>query len=162
GPTLDEVRQLYDVVLAGFAALPIPLPATAFTRAKRALSRILRIFEQNIERHRMSSTDDGLSRILAARLPDGRAVTTEEARIELHHVVVAGLIIWAWMVTAVLELDAQPAIRTRLIAEVRERAPGSLSLDVLDGMPYLANVVDEIRRVSPVVPVFFGRAREDF
>jgi cytochrome P450 len=162
GPALDEVRRLYDVVLAGFSALPIPLPATAFTRAKSALVRIFQIFEQNIERHRTSPRDDGLSRILAARLPDGRGVTTEEAKIELHHIVVAGFIVWAWIVTAVLELDAQHDIRTRLTQEVREKAPGPLSLDILNGMPYLAKVVDEVRRMSPVVPVAFGKARDDF
>ena len=60
GPTLDEVRRLYELVMAGFTALPIPLPFTAFTRAKKALARIIRIFEQNIEQHRASPSDDGL------------------------------------------------------------------------------------------------------
>lgn len=162
GATMDEVRGLYDTIGAGFAALPIPLPGTAFTRAKKALDRVLAIYADNVEKHRASPRDDGLSRILAARLPDGRAMTTDEAKTELHHVVVAGLIIWGWMVTAIVELDAYPEVKKRLVEEIREKASGPLTLDVIEGMPYLDKVADEIRRTSPVVPVFFGKAREDF
>jgi cytochrome P450 len=39
GPLMDELRGLYAVFFRGLAALPIPLPWTAFTRAKRGFSR---------------------------------------------------------------------------------------------------------------------------
>jgi cytochrome P450 len=162
GDTMEEVRQLYDVIGRGFAALPIPLPGTAFTRAKKALSRVLAIFADNVEKHQAEPRDDGLSRILAARLPNGRAMTVDEAKTELHHIVVAGIIIWGWMVTAIQELDAHPEVKKRLVEEVRAKANGPLTLELLEGMPYLEKVANEIRRTSPVVPVFFGKAREDF
>ena len=65
--------------------------------------------------------DDGLSRILAARTESGRGITMDEAKMELHHIVVAGLIVWAWFVDAILELEKRPEVRDRLIAEIQRR-----------------------------------------
>ena len=59
----------------------------------------------------------GLSRILAATTEGGRGITTDEAKMELHHIVVAGLIVWAWFVESILELDRRPEIRERLIGD---------------------------------------------
>lgn len=75
-----------------------------------------------------SPKDDGVSRILAARGGDGLGIGVEEAKRELHHIVVAGLIEWAWFLTGV---------RLQMISM-------------------------EIRRLSPVVHVFFGQAKETF
>jgi len=105
GPTLDRVLADYGLVGGGFASLPIPLPGTAYTRAKQALARILAVFETCVLDHQAAPKDDGLSRILAARTDDGRGISIEDAKRELHHIVVAGLIVWAWFVGAILELS---------------------------------------------------------
>lgn len=163
GPALDAVLADYAIVLPGFASLPIPLPGTAYTRARQALSRILAVFETLIKEHETAPKDDGLSRILAARTGDGRAIDLEDLKRELHHVVVAGLIVWAWFVTAVKELSENAAIRERLLGEIRAKAPeGALTLETLARMHELQMISMEIRRLSPVVHVFFGKARETF
>jgi cytochrome P450 len=163
GPTLDRVLADYDVVTAGFASLPIPLPGSAYTKAKQALARILAVFEKCVDEHRAAPKDDGLSRILAAKTEGGRGITTDEAKMELHHVVVAGLIVWAWFVAAILELSKHPEVRDRLIREIQARCPeGPLALETLGRMHELQTISMEIRRLSPVVFVFFGRARETF
>jgi len=164
GPTVDKLRGDYEKVLAGFSSLPIPLPGTAYTRARRALARIMRVYDENIWEHRARPHDDGLSRILAAKSPaTGRSMTAEEAKIELHHLVIAGLIVWAWLAYLVLELDRNPAVRKRLAEEVRRRAPsGPVSLEQFEGMFYLNQVTMEVRRLAPVVPVFFGKAARAF
>ncbi len=164
GPTVDKLRREYEVVLAGFASLPIPLPGTAYTRAKQALARILRVYGENIREHQARPRDDGLSRILAAKSPTtGRSMTVEEGGIELHHLVIAGLIVWAWLAYLIVELDRNPAVRKRLAEEVRRGAPTSaVTLEQLDGMPYLNQVTMEVRRLAPVVPVFFGKAARAF
>jgi len=105
GPTLDRVLADYGLVGGGFASLPIPLPGTAYTKAKQALARILAVFETCVLDHQAAPKDDGLSRILAARTDDGRGISIEDAKRELHHIVVAGLIVWAWFVGAILELS---------------------------------------------------------
>src|SRR5205823_4359567 len=73
GPIVDQVIAEYDRVTAGFTALPIPLPGSTYQRARRALRRILDIFEKNVRDHLAHPRDDGLSRILAARSPEGEA-----------------------------------------------------------------------------------------
>jgi len=163
GPTLDAVLADYGLVSGGFASLPIPLPGTAYTKAKEALERILAVFETCIREHQADPKDDGLSRILAARTEDGRGISIEDAKRELHHIVVAGFIVWAWFVGAILELAKRSDLRDRLIAEIRANSPkGALTLETLGKMHELQAISMEIRRLSPVVYVFFGKARETF
>jgi cytochrome P450 len=169
GPTLDAVARDYEVFSRGFSALPIGLPGTTYTRAKQALDRILAVLEKNVTEHQAATRPgesrpmDGLGRILEARSArDGRAITVDEIKRELHHNVVAGLIVWAWFVTAVVELDRHPEVRERLRAEVAALPAGRLTPAAFAAAPYLGQVASEIRRISPVVHVFFGKARETF
>ncbi|HKA36189.1 MAG TPA: cytochrome P450 [Thermoanaerobaculia bacterium] len=163
GPVLDRLLADYEVVGGGFASLPNPLPGSAFTRARKALDRILAVFEGIIREHQAEPADDGLSRMLAAKTEGGRGITIEEAKMELHHIVVAGLIVWAWFVEAILQLGKHPEIRARLAAEAASGA-GSwpLTLEALEKMPVLETVSMEVRRLAPVVFVGFGKARETF
>ena len=163
GPALDRLLADYGRVTAGFASFPIPLPGSAYSRAKKALSRILAVFETSVKEHQAARGEDGLSRILAAKTESGRGITLDEAKMELHHIVVAGLIVWAWFVDAILELEKRPEVRNRLIAEIRAHAPeGPLTLEILGKMHGLQQTSMEIRRLTPVVFVFFGKARETF
>jgi cytochrome P450 len=163
GPTFEAIVEDYQIVVGGFSALPIPLPGTSYDRARRALDRILAVYARNAQEHLASPSSDGLSRILAARSArDGRQITVDEAKVELHHIVVAGLIVWAWFVTAVQELDRHPEIRERLRVELASLPAGPLTLEALMAAPYLRQVSMEIRRLSPVVHVFFGKARTTF
>ncbi len=163
GPTLDAVLADYGVVGGGFSNLPIPLPGTAYTKARKALARILAVYENCVREHQAAPRDDGLSRILAARTENGRGISMEDVKRELHHVVVAGLIVWAWFVEAIVQLDKHPEVRERLIEEIRTQSPqGPLTFETLAKMHELQMTSMEIRRLSPVVYVVFGKARETF
>jgi cytochrome P450 len=164
GPLMDQLSEDYERIGAGFSSLPIPLPGTAYTRAKKALERILGVFEQSARDHIASPRADGLSRILAEKsATTGRTVTVEEVKVELHHVIVAGLIIWAWFVSAVLELERNPEQRQRLREEIGRLGPdGPWTLERLGQMKELQHFTMEVRRLSPVVHVFFGKARQTF
>jgi cytochrome P450 len=162
GPVMDAVLADYDLVGAGFASLPVPLPGTAFTRAKKALARILAVYERCYRERQAQPTQDGLSRILAARTESGRAITVEEAKMEVHHVVVAGLIVWAWFVEAILELDRRPDLKEKLLAEIHALPGGPLTLPTLGRMHGLQTLSMEIRRLAPVIFVLFGKARRTF
>jgi cytochrome P450 len=102
--------------------------------------------------------------MLAAKSPtSGRSMTPDEARTELHHIVIAGLIVWAWLAHFILQLDQNPQVRAHLLEEVKRIPPGKpLTLEQLDGMAYLNQVSMEVRRLAPVVHVFFGKARQTF
>jgi cytochrome P450 len=165
GPTVDALVADYGRVLRGFTALPLPLPWSTYRRARRALERILAVYAATIRDHLASPRPDGLSRILAARAPgpEPHALSPDDCKRELHHIVIAGVIVWAWLMAAAVELDRHPAVRDRLAEEIARLAPaGPLTLEQLEAMPYLGLVTMEIRRLTPVVQVFFGRARRTF
>jgi cytochrome P450 len=162
GPALDALRSDYGRVLRGFKALPIPLPGTTYSRAKAAIGRALRVWSDTIGRHRATPSDDGLSRILAADAASGTAMTTDELARELHHLVLAGLIVWAWCARIIVELEQHPGVRARLLGELGTLKAGTLTLEALEALPYLDQVTKEIRRLAPVVPAAFGKARRTF
>src|SRR5206468_12136797 len=149
GPAMDQIARDYEIFGKGFSALPIALPGTTYRKSTQALERILAAYEKNVKEHLASpgGAMDGLARILESRSPkDGRAISVDEAKRELHHIVVAGLIVWAWFVTAVVELDRNPAVRERLRAEVAALPAGRLTPSAFAGAPYLSQVAMEIRR----------------
>jgi cytochrome P450 len=158
GPELEAMRDDYAEVLRGFRGLPLPLPGTAYTKAKNAIERALARFRRQISAHEQAPRDDGLQRILGTRALDADAVARE-----LHHLILAGLIVWAWCARLLVELDRHPEMRARLVREVSALPPeGPPPRDALDRLAYLDWVVSEVRRSTPVVPVAFGKARRTF
>lgn len=162
GPVLEAFAADYEIVLAGFSALPLPLPGTAYTKAKAALDRILARFETAIAEHLETPREDGLSRILAAKAQDGAGIGMAELKVELHHIVVAGLIVWSELTAMLLALSEHPDVHRRLAQEIAAAPFEPLSAGLLRRLPYLNQVVQETKRTCPIVPVFFGRARRDF
>ncbi|HXU30870.1 MAG TPA: cytochrome P450 [Thermoanaerobaculia bacterium] len=162
GPVLEAFAADYAMVLAGFSALPLPLPGTAYTKAKAALDRILARFETAIAEHLDTPREDGLSRILAAKAKDGAGIGMEELKVELHHIVVAGLIVWSELAALLLALAEHTEVRQRLVLEIAAAPAEPLSPGTLRRLPFLYQVVQETKRTCPIVPVFFGRARRDF
>ena len=167
GPELESLIADYGLVLHGFTGLPIPLPGTAFHAGLRAKDRALATLREQVVRHQArhqastaGESPDGLSRMLAAHAADGTALTTEQAAKELHHLVLAGAIVFASLAWLLLELDRNPAVRERLLAEVKAASPaGDVTPGQLRQMPYLDQVVMEVKRTCPNVPVIFGKAK---
>jgi cytochrome P450 len=114
-----------------------------------------------VRARRAAPTGDGLSRILVPGAA-GPAISDDHAVLELHHIVIAGFIVFAELAEMVRRLRDHPEVHQRLAREIAERAPAALTLETLAGMPYLAQVVSEVKRLCPVVPAIFGRARHDF
>ncbi len=161
GPEMDQLSRDYGVVTDGFATLPIRLPGTAYSKALAARDRILAVLAKHVRSRRSAPTGDGLSRILDP-VAGGPAISDDHAVLELHHIVIAGYIVFAELGELVRRLPHHPEVRRRMAAEIAAVAPAALSLDALAGMLYLAQVVDEVKRLCPVVPAIFGRARHDF
>jgi retinoid hydroxylase len=163
GAETEALRADYQLVLRAFSHLPVPLPGTAYSRGRAALARILARFEAAIADHRREPRDDGLSRILAATDGAGRQIGVDECKVELHHLIIAGLIVFAELAAIVQQLTSHPDVRARLQAEVAglpERA--ALTHESLAGAPYLLRVMMEVKRLCPILPVLFGKARQSF
>lgn len=164
GPDLASLLDDYKAVTRGFAGLPIPLPGTAYSGALAAKDRLLALFRKHIAARKEAPADDGLSRLLAARSEAADVLAAKDMALELHHVFIAGLIIFAELAAAIVALTKDTAIRDRLRAEIAEKAPGRGAVTIADlkRMPYLLRVVMETKRHCPNVPVSFGRVRKTF
>lgn len=159
GHAMDALRRDYEIVLNGFATLPINIPGTRYNKALKARDRIMDFFRQTVRERRSSPSNDGLSRILAA----GPGLADEDAALELHHIVIAGFIVFAELGGMVKQLTDHPDVRARLAAEIAAKSPeGPLTLDALMSMPYLLQVVNEVKRLTPMIPGVFGIAKDGF
>jgi cytochrome P450 len=164
GPQTETMTRDYGLLLAGLSAtVPVRIPGTTYGRAMAARDRLLARIRTMVQERRARPRADGLSRILSATAPDGRTYTDDEAVLEVHHIVVAGFVVYAHMAEVVRRLATQPGLRDRCAEEVAQQAPdGPLSMEALSRVPACTAVVMEAKRFVPVVPLAFGRARRTF
>ena len=163
GPDLETLLANFQILIAGFTGLPIALPGTAYKRALDARDAIHEVLRRVVQEHRVKDFDDGLGRMLSHEDENGAKITDESAVVELHHVFIAGFIVFAELASLLMTLDARPELRAALVAEVQERAlSGRLSIRQLASMPMLNRVVQETKRTAQVVPLVFGSAKKTF
>lgn len=162
GEATAQMSGWFDVFSAGFSALPVPLPGTQWSRTLAARAKILAALRAAVARHRRGDVEGttGLARILAAEV-DGAKLDDDAAVLEVHHVQIAGYIVFAWMSAALIALSRNAALAAALRAEV-DAAPPALDAAALRAMPALAAFVREVKRHTPVLSVSFGKARKDF
>jgi len=159
GADTDALIDHFGTLTAGFTSLPVPLPGTAYTKAVAARDAIFTILEKSVVSHREATFDDGLSRMLSHPV-NGGLMNDADAVMELHHIFVAGYIVFALLIALLMELDANPALRERVRSEVRDvSGSGMLAPRALGGMQLLERVVLETKRTTPVIPIVFGKAK---
>jgi cytochrome P450 len=162
GEQMDALRRDYGILTGGFATLPINIPGTRYNKALKARDRIFRVLKALVRERRETPTDDGLSRILTASA-SGTPLSDDEAALELHHIVIAGFIVYAELGAIVQQLTAHPDVRRQLAAEIAAHASrGPLTLETLMAMPYLLQVVNEVKRLCPIIPAVFGKTKRSF
>ena len=164
GPRLDRLRAAYGILALGMGALPLPLPGSTYRRALDARDEILGVLREEVMRARGTApSESGLSRMLRAEARDGSRLDDDAAVLELHHVVVAGYIVFAELAQGMIQLAGHEETRTRIRGEAQAVAPGgSLDSSALRSMPFTSQVVKELKRLTPILPVVFGKAREEF
>lgn len=163
GPSFDENVADFKVMVSAFTALPIPVPGTAFSRARAAQGRIFDRYRAILKERTAKPTDDGLSRMLAKAAEDGSRIDGEDALKELHHFNLAGYITFAHMARGLVALAQDEGVRARLRAEIDEHVGSKpLTVEALHRMGYLENVAKEMKRIAPFVAVSFGKAKSDF
>lgn len=159
---IERLLTYYEATGAAFTSLPVAFPGTAYARGLKAVDGILAVFDEVIAEHRAKPSSDGLSRVLSFTTPDGTKITDDQAKRELHHLIIAGRVVYAHLVGIVVQLAAHPEIRKRAAEEVARVAPsGALTLPILRQLSYLTQVLLEVKRSSPVVPGMFAIAKED-
>ena len=164
GAETETMTRDYGLLLAGLAAtVPVRIPGTTYGRAMSARDRLLTRIRTIVEERRARPRADGLSQILSATAPDGRTYTDDEAVLEVHHIVVAGFVVYAHMAEVLRRLAVQPSLRARCAEEAERYAPdGPLSMEGLSRLDTSRTVVMEAKRFVPLVPLAFGRAGRTF
>jgi cytochrome P450 len=162
GPVLEAVREDFTTACQGYPALPVNLPGTTFYRALRARDRLLSVHERIVRERLASPGSDALSRMLTARAPDGSTLSVDQAVLELHHLTVAGFIVFAEFVASIIHLSENPEVLRRAREEVCTLDPAQpLTLTSLAKLSYLWRVVMEVKRLCPIVPAEFAIVRQD-
>lgn len=160
--SLERLHGWYRALDLAFTGLPVALPGTNYAKGLQAVASITAFFEEVVRAHRAKPTRDGLSRILAFRTPSGATLTDNQAARELHHLMLAGRVVYAHLVGMVLQLAKRPELQAALRDEIRTVAPGrALTVEQLLAMRLLSRVLMEVKRVAPVVPGMFGKAKTD-
>jgi len=163
GPDLEKLLESYQIVTAGLTGLPLPLPGTSYSRALKARGAIFEVLGRAVAAHRATAHDDGLDRMLAHQDENAVCMTDENAAMELHHVFIAGYIVFAELSALLVEIHQSNELRASLVAEIEARAPsGPLTIRQLASMEVLNRVVQETKRITPVVPIACGKARTTF
>ena len=163
GPETHEITRDYGDVLTGLISLPVAVPGSPYARARAARDRLLGRIRRVVGERRAHPGNDGVSRLLGARAADGRTYTDEEAVLEVHHIVIAGFIVYALMAEAMRRLAEQPVLHERCQAEIRDHASsGPLTIEVISKLHLCTQVIMEAKRLVPLVPVAFGRAQRTF
>ena len=156
---LQQLEQWYTDIANGFTSIPIPIPGGGYARGLKSVRGVLQYFGQIVRQHRQTPGGDGLSRLLAS----ANSLTDDQAAREMHHMVLAGRVVYAHLLTILFVLSSRPELQTRLQEEI-SRVVGTqdLTLELLEALPYLHDFVLEVKRTSPVVPGMFGKARTTF
>src|SRR5439155_8397895 len=116
---------------------------------------------REVEERRSQPTGDGLSRMLA--LVDGVGMDNPSAVLEVHHIVIAGFIVYLLMVEVLRRLAEDPNLLQRCEAEIGATLPeATFSVRALEALTICNHVVMETKRFVPIVPLAFGRARRTF
>jgi cytochrome P450 len=162
GPATDAMCRDYGLVLKGIVSIPVAVPGTPYRQARASRDRLLETIRGIVRERRQVPGDDGLSRLLAARSSDGRAITDDEAVLEVHHIVIAGFIVYALMGEAMRRLAEDQSLRAACRSEVDSVGVGDLSIESLGKLARCREVVLETKRLVPLVPLAFGRAARTF
>ncbi|MBK6530283.1 MAG: cytochrome P450 [Deltaproteobacteria bacterium] len=163
GREFEENVADFKVMVKAFTAIPVPIPGTAFAKAKAAQGRIFERYRKVLAERAAKPTDDGLSRMLATPAEDGTRIAGENAIKELHHFNLAGYITFAHMAHGLVALAQDDKLRERLRAEIAEHVgAGPITVEALHRMPLLENITREMKRRAPFVAVSFGKAKSEF
>jgi retinoid hydroxylase len=163
GPDTEAITRDYDLLLAGLAAtVPVRIPGSRYGRAMAARGRLLARIRDVIRERRAEPGTDGLSRILSGEV-DGVAYTDDDAVLEAHHIMVAGFVVYALLAEVLRRLAEDTDLRDRCAREVEAHATAdALTLQHLERLSTGLAVVMETKRIVPLVPLAFGKARRSF
>lgn len=157
---IHHLRKNVDCVSDAMLSLPIKFPGTRYYRGMKARERVMHFFDREIASRRRGDEyhDDFLQSMLRDHdCPENQRVTDIQLKDNLLTLILAGQTTTAAaMMWAVKYLDENPDVQEKLRVEqlkVRQRkTTGSpLTLEDVNKMTYVSQVVKEVLRMSSIV-----------
>lgn len=162
GPELKRLVQWYMGTDGALTALPLPVPGSAFMRMRKSVQQILDFLFELGQQRRLNPGQDAYSRILESKNEQGSRLSIEKASYEAHHCILGGYIIWGELAMILRQLAQNPALYHALKTEIDTLESSELTPKTLSQLPQLLNFVLETKRLTPIIPGQFARARCDF
>jgi retinoid hydroxylase len=164
GDETERLSRLFVALTSGFITLPLRWSWTPYGRALNARAELLRYIDHAIEHRRAHPTNDALSLLIQTRDEDGNSLTNQELQAQTLLLLFAGHETSASMLTSLaLALAQNPAAWAKAKAEQDAlHIEGDLTLEHLRQMPYLEQVLKEVERMYPPVPMGFRGVTETF
>ena len=149
-----ELRSLFETWSSGLFTLPFPLPWTKFGRALNSRKKILDQLETWIrERQRQNDPgNDALGILMQAEDDEGNHLSIDELKDQILVLLFAGHETLTSSLTSFCFLMAQyPEILSKVREEQTHFSGSELTLETLQKMTYLEQVLQEVLRLIPPV-----------
>lgn len=164
--TLNDLVHPFETWVKGLFSIPLPLPWTRFGRAQRQraelIARIKEVVQRRLSEPAGTEGRDALSILARARDEDGQGLSVDELCNQALVLLFAGHDTSSSAITAFCLLLAQhPQVMQRLRDEQRRLThAGPLTLEALEAMVYLDQVIKEVLRLVPPGQAGFRKVLE--
>ena len=166
GGSQSTVGKLFEEFVTGLFSIPNPFPWTVFQKALKARKALLKELEKIVV-HRQKSQqfgNDALGLLIQAKDENGDSLTLEELKDQVLLLLFAGHETLTSAIASFCLLTAQhPDVLAKLRDEQSQLGLTSpLSLEDINQMTYLEQVIKEVMRLIPPVGGGFRKAIQSF
>ncbi|MGF1539545.1 MAG: cytochrome P450, partial [Pleurocapsa sp.] len=166
GGSQTHLIKLFEEWVAGLFSIPLALPWTKFGKALRARKQLLKYLEQIVS-DRLNNNrlgEDALGLLIAAKDETGNSLSLTELKDQVLLLLFAGHETLTSAIASFCLLTAQhPEILQKLREEQQQFDQASnLTLEDINRMTYLEQVLKEVMRIIPPVGGGFRKAIKSF
>jgi retinoid hydroxylase len=161
-----DIGHYFEDWCAGLFTIPVNLPWTKFGKALKARSKLLKSLEQIIHQRQQAENpgEDALGLLIQAKDEQGNSLSLEELKDQILLLLFAGHETLTSAIASFCLLTAQhPDVLQKLRAEQdRLNSTGTPTVEHLQSMTYLEQVLKEVMRLIPPVGGGFRKAIATF
>lgn len=153
GTLTAQLSSWFSDLTDGLFSLPLRLPLTPYSKALRARTHLLEHIQQVVKERMAHPTDDALGLLVQSRDENGDRLSLKELKAQALLMLFAGHETTTSMLTSLLVALAQhpKILKTCRLEQDALAIAGDLSLEQLQQMPYLEQVLKEVERLYPPV-----------
>ena len=164
GEMTEHLSHLFTTMTKGFITIPLRASWTPYGKALKARDELLKHIRQAVEYRQKNPTNDALSLLVQTRDEDGNSLTMDELQAQTFLMLFAGHETSASMLTTFcLMMKKHPEVWQQAKAEqARINIQGQLEMEHIKEMTYLEQILKEVERLYPPVPLGFRGVVEPF